>query len=119
MQYSANLGPLAFRYVDAAHAVLPPFEPLVQLAIAESEVATVQEGDRLYLVIDHRVNPMATARAEFWATSTVAEGPVQGLFVLADAALPGMRADYYGSLGSLADLLSGAAMEEYAIASGG
>lgn len=115
MHYTANLGPLAFHYVDAVHAVLPPFEPSVRFASEDSEVATVHDGDRCFLVIDHRVKPMSTARVEYWTTSSAGEGAVHGLFVLADAATPGSRADYFGSLGSLADLLAGAPLADNAL----
>lgn len=118
MDYTATLGPLVFHYVDAAHAVLQPFEAAARFAVAETEVATVEEDGRRYLVIDHRARPMAPARAEFWATTTSGEAPVDGLFVLADSATPGRRADFIGNLASLADLLSGAKIEEYAPASG-
>lgn len=117
MDYTANLGPLAFQYVDAVHAVLPPFEASVRFATAENEVATIHDGDRCFLVIDHRVKPMTTARVEYWTTTSVGEAPVHGLFVLADAARAGSRADYFGSLGSLADLLSGAPLAENALSS--
>ena len=108
MDYTAALGPLAFRYVDAIHAVIPPFEPVTCLATADAEMATVCEGGRYFLVIDHRTSPWAAARAEFWAVNGAIEGPLEGLFVLADAAGPCAATAYFGGFTSLARRLSGA-----------
>jgi hypothetical protein len=100
MALLANVGPVTFSFVRSTRARMPRFEaapfggdPLAPVGLARHESAA-------FLVIDHRMDASSPSRVEFWRTEDSPEGPLGGLFVLADATAPG-PARAFSDLGEL------------------
>lgn len=86
MEQAVAIGPVRFRFSSVEHRriSLRDARPFTRLTDG-TEVLSAIECGRLYLVIDHREDPEAPSRVEFWRSETSPELPLEGLYALCDA----------------------------------
>ena len=85
MDVTAQVGPVTFLFAATATGILPEMavRPLT-LAGGES-VGVTNEGALCLLVVDHRSDPAAPSRVEFWRPIEAPEAALGGLIVVADS----------------------------------
>jgi len=87
METVANVGPVQFRLSRAARFVLAGFEPTSSLYAGDDLVQVVDDGEGIFLAVDHRREPEAetVSRVELWQPTSPTEYEVSGLLVITDA----------------------------------
>lgn len=102
--WTARIGALTFRHASTRWAVVTsiPSEPFLLLQ-DQTEVRSVRQVARPYLLIDHRAAPGTLARIECWlSTESAEDAHALKLVVLSDAARPGGAALALGGFGRAA-----------------
>lgn len=86
MEMTTRVGAVQFALKGAGYAAWPDV-PLTGLSLLEGQpLAAATEGDSRFLVLDHRTAAgPGTAWVEYWRPGSIAEGSLEGLFVVSDA----------------------------------
>lgn len=82
MTQVATIGPVSFHLSGVVYALLPPTVSEPALCVGGDEMTVTRDGERSYLVVDHRSDADEMARVELWLAASPGEGGLDGLFVL-------------------------------------
>ncbi len=85
MTQVVDIGPVSFRLSGVVYAAVPAIEGGPAVCANGEEMAIAHDGERSFLVVDHRRDASELARVEFWSADAAVEGGLEGLFVLAAA----------------------------------
>ena len=87
MSYSAIIGPMEFRFSGSGVAPVPVVAGAHVLDVDGMEMAALDEGGELFLLLDYRTSQHAAPAAyvEFWRPSTMPEARLRGLLVFSES----------------------------------
>jgi hypothetical protein len=109
MDVSAQVGPVTFLFAATATGILPEMAVRPFMLACGESVGVAQEGGLCLLVVDHRSDPAAPSRVEFWRPVETPEAALGGLIVAADSLAAGTCVRRFRSLEQLVRVLAGGA----------